>query len=252
LAAEAEDRLIETRLADGPDAASNRASVLYRLGEIRSRLGETEEAERRFNEAADAYLMLGDAEFAAAAKIGLARVATANRRYREAIGIFERVIEESSGFPTFNVIEDGPADALNLWMWLLVETKQPERLYEATAVALPLLDPTGSRLMRIALARALVLRGRSAEELGYTEEAVEMYEKAIASYDRIDPPDPDTEIYLDPAITTLPALLSKLGREKDELAAWAQVVDRLRGNKSALARAAAEPVKSCETVWSEV
>lgn len=245
LAAETEDELRRTASVDDPTAAQEHADQLSKLGEIRVRLGESREAERLLDESADAYLMLGSQEGrngAAAARLRQAAAAAADGRTREALGIIERMIDQLGGVPTFAGIPDvpggpgqGTAAVVGLWLVLIEEVENYDRLYEAAGIAIPLLDPDGSTTERVVLGKAFVWRARAAEELGYTAEAVEFYEKGIAQLRG--EASADTDGFLDASMLTVAALLSQLDRTEEASAAYERVATELKGDKKLLVRA---------------
>jgi tetratricopeptide (TPR) repeat protein len=240
LAAHTERVLEETANADDPKLAARYALELFRLGQIRAQLGESQEAERLFDESAVANCKLDSPstrESAAAARIMQSSLAMADGRNEEALEIIERMIEWFGGFPKFEGVPNGPAVGIDLWLGLLAKAKDYERLYEASGTAIELLDPVGSRQERIILARALARRASSADDLGYRDEAVTTYEQSLAQFDRVDPPVAADDL-LDHAIVRVPTLLSELGREEELPAAYARIVERLAGSKKLLARAA--------------
>jgi tetratricopeptide (TPR) repeat protein len=108
-------------------------------------------------------------------------------------------------------------------MLLLSEQKDYERLYDAASTSLSLLDPTGPAKQRIVIARAMAARAAAARALGRNEEAIDMYEQAIALYEAEDPELLRGSEQAD-AFGDLAALLSDLGREREALALNARML----------------------------
>jgi tetratricopeptide (TPR) repeat protein len=239
LAAETERDLAEIAAAGDPRLAGRRAVTLHRLGGIRARLGEWEKAERLYDEAANTFWELGspsERQFAAAERLSQSNMAMADGRYEQALEIIERLIEQFGGFPKLEGIPAQPAVGLRLWLTLLEKLGDSERLYEATGVALALLDPGGSTAERGVLAMALAQRAGSADELGYTDEALELYEQAITSLEGVDQAGASEHLYH--AILRVATLLGELDRTEEANAAFARIIERFNGNKGLQARAA--------------
>lgn len=230
LAAETEVVIARTADAANPKLAQEHAQELFRLGEIRRRLGEAPEAERLFAESADANLALGTAlgaELAAMSRIGLASMAVKDERYHEACRHVERMIDLNGGFPTLEILKQGPIRALGLWLLVLEKTENYERLYDASNIALGLIDPRESPTNRVAHSQALALRAKSADELGHAEEAVDLYEKAIAQLEE-DEPAPERDRQLNHAMLRVPVLLGELDRDEEASDAITRL-ERLQG-----------------------
>ena len=240
MAARIERDLPELAAADDPELAATHAYGLFTLGRIGHQLGEWETAERRFDEAANAFWELGsrsDRQFAASMRLSQASMAMADGRDLQALGIVERMIEQFDGFPDLGEIPEQPALGLRLWLTLLEKTGEYERLHEATGVALALLDPAGSTAERDVLAIAVAQRARSADNLGYAAETlVELYEQAINALEGLDVAGADE--YLDHAILRVAPLLGELERTEEANAAFARVIERFTGNEEPEARAA--------------
>jgi tetratricopeptide (TPR) repeat protein len=247
-AAEYEGVLEETTNADDPELVEKNAMQLLTLGGLYVALHDFERAERLVDELADLNRRLDSPvarELAAAASIQLAIMVANDDRHREALTIVEGVVVRCGGFPRFDLIPVNPAAAATLdpgvtgvllWLSLLEEFEDYERLYEAAGITLPMLNPTGSTNERVVLGKAFVWRARAAEHLGYKDEAVEMYEKGIAQLQGEDPA--ETEGYLDAAVMMVPALLSELDRHEEASAAYARAAKQFKGDKRPLARVA--------------
>lgn len=177
-AAEGERALREIPSAGNPKVAGRRAGTQFELGRIRDRLGESRAAERHFADAATGFWELGHRDFAAQARISQARTAMAGGRDREALAILDQMVEQFGGFPTLDTLPISPAAALSMWLLLIERSNDQKRLYDATGVALGMLDPHGSTRDHVAFSKALAWRARSADAPGYTDEAVETYQKA--------------------------------------------------------------------------
>jgi tetratricopeptide (TPR) repeat protein len=196
-----------------PEESGRYALKLAYLGEVRLRLGEFKEAELLFKGAVVAYEKLGsahDMELAAVARYSQASSAAADRRMSEALELVERMITVDSDFSMLKFAPQVWASAIELWLMLLEQVGDDARLYEASGIALELLEPAGPTTP-LAVSRALFLRAQSAEALGRKEEAVALYERAIAqlegneaSFGRDD--------YLNRAMLRVAVLLRELGR----------------------------------------
>ena len=246
LEAETERIIADLRSRDDPSLGRRYSRELFRLGEIRARLGRLDEAEILFDEAASVALTLdetSDIEFAAVNRLRQASLAGTAGRHQDALAIIERMVSSLGGFPKLEGIPGGAAPGLQMWLGLLQEVGDTQRLYEASGVALELLSPPVSREMRVALLRAYVFRGRAAKALGYADEAVEMYTRAIAQADRVRPPLIDDPL-LESAILCLPEVLELVGRDDDLPAAWAQIVSRLGSSKSFTSRTAVRAARA--------
>jgi tetratricopeptide (TPR) repeat protein len=235
LAKETERVLGEAANPDAPDYAEN----LYTLGRIRDRLGERKIAEKLLEQAATAYLKLDTPRaenYAMNAMVKQAASAAKDDRNKEALEIMERMIERFDGIPRFEGVPEWQPGALDLWMVLLekVKAKDHEGLYEASGTALDLLDPAGPTTERGVLVRTLVRRAESAQHLGYNDEAVGMYEKAI-EYSAGDASDL-TSKYLDRAIPEVAELLGDMGRTDEATVAYARSMERFRNRKELWAR----------------
>jgi len=228
------ERAVDYLRSQGDASLEQRYSrELFKLGEIRARLGRIDEAETLFDESARLALKLGetsDIEFAAATRLRQASVAAAAGRHHDALAIIDRMVSSLGGFPKLEGL-GGAAPGLQLWLTLLHTVGDTQRLYEASGVALELLSPPVSREMRIVLLRACVFRGRTAKALGYADEAIEMYTRAIAQADKVRPPLIDDPL-LESAILNLPGLLEQVDRDDGLPAAYAQIVSRLASSKT--------------------
>jgi tetratricopeptide (TPR) repeat protein len=234
-AAEGDRALREIPSAGNAKVAGRRAGTQYELGRIRNRLGESREAERLFAEAASGFWELGHREFSALARFSQVNAAVVDGRTKEALTIMERTIEQFEGFPKLENTRIGAASGLSMWLWLLGKANDQKRLYEAAGIALGMLDPSGSTKERVAFGKALAWRARSADALGYKDEAAELYEKAIASLAR-EEPNETLDALLDDAISRAPQLLSDLERDEEAAAAYARTIERFETKKKLSAR----------------
>jgi tetratricopeptide (TPR) repeat protein len=235
LANETERVLEEAATPDAPDYAEN----LYTLGRVRDRLGERKIAEKLLGQAADAYLKVDTPRarnYAMNAMVKQAASAAKDDRNEEALETMEHMIERFDGIPRFDGVPEWQPGALDLWMALLekAKAKDHEGLYQATGGALDLLDPAGPTMERGVLVRTLVRRAESAQHLGYKDEAVETYEKAI-EYSEGDDSDLTSE-YLDRAIPEVAELLAELGRTDEATLAYARSMERFKNRKELWAR----------------
>jgi tetratricopeptide (TPR) repeat protein len=238
-AAEGERALREIPSAGNPKVAGRRAATQFQLARIRDRLGESREAERLFGEAATGFWELGspsDRDFAAGARISQARIAMAAGRDKEALAILDRMVEQFGGFPTLENVPISPAGALSVWLLLLERADDQKRLYDAAGVALEMLDPHGSARDHGAFGKALAWRARSADELGYTDEAVELYQKAITWLEQ-EEPNSDVDALLDHAVQRVAPLLDDLGRDEEAAAAYKRIIERFKAKKTFRSRA---------------
>jgi tetratricopeptide (TPR) repeat protein len=230
LAAETEATIAQTASATDPELAEKRARALFGLAEIRRRLGDVQEAERLLVESADVNLALGSAvgaERAALSRLTLAGLAVKAEHYSEACAHIEQMIKLNDGFPRFEHTKQGPTKALQIWLLALEKTKNFSRLYDASTTALEMLDPTASPSHREVHSQALALHGKSADELGHQEEAVDFYERAISRLEE-EEPSPDRDWLLNHAILRVPVLLGELDRD-DEAADAVARLERLQG-----------------------
>jgi tetratricopeptide (TPR) repeat protein len=245
--ADASEAVIEqTTGAADPESAQKRAGELFRLGGIRRRLGDIPEAERILAEAADANLALGTplgAERAAMSRVSLAAMAAKSERYREACEHIEGMIELNGGLPTFELTKQKPGLVLQLWLGMLAKIEEYERLYQASGVALKVLDPAQSPAQRVVLGQALALRARSANELGRPKEAVDLYERAIALLES-EEPSSERDHYLNHALIALPSVLTDLDRFSEASDAVKQL-EGLQGKHPLL-----KSVRSASRLWA--
>jgi tetratricopeptide (TPR) repeat protein len=216
--------------ANARNIARRRAATQFKLGRIRVELGQSREAESLFAQAASGFWELGspsDRDLAAWARIRQAATAAEARRTEEALAILDKMIEQFGGFPTLDNVPSGPADALSMWLRLLEQTNDPRRLYEAAGVALAMLDPQE----HAAFCTALACRAGSADELGYSEEAVTVYEQAIAWAEE-EQPDLPIDAFLDHAMRRVAALLDDLGRDEEAAAAYRRLIERFKAKRT--------------------
>jgi tetratricopeptide (TPR) repeat protein len=227
LAQETERVLTETSNGADPTAAQKHAKELFRLGEIHARLGEAQEAERLFDESASASLKLDEPvylEVAAMARIRQSSLVMADGRFAEALEILDNLVEQHDGFPKFETFVDMRSSGLEAWLWLVEEAGDNQRLYDAAGIALDRLDPAGSKQERVLIAEALVQRGRTADKLGYSDEAIEMYRNAVVRCEQEGPEVPDG--YLLEATGRLAVLLARTDRDDEASTFFAQLIER--------------------------
>jgi tetratricopeptide (TPR) repeat protein len=235
LAREGERALREIPSAGNPKVAGRRAATQFELGRVHDRLGEPREAERHFAEAATGLWELGYRDFSAAARLSQVRTAAADGRKKEALTTMERMVEQFGGFPTLENARIRPAAGLSMWLWLLGDASDYKRLYEASGIALAMLDPSVSTNERVSFGKALAWRARSADELGNKDEAVEMYQKAIASLEQ-EESEEELDALLDHAISTVAQVLFDLDRDDEAAAAYARTIERFKGKRTLSAR----------------
>ncbi len=225
LAEETERLVAQTFVAVDNDGAQKHANELFRLGEIRARLGQHAEAERTFDQAATAFLKPGsplNREWAAMAIIRKSTVAADDGRFADALAIIERLVEQFGGFPKFELVPAPTEVALDGWMLLLEHLENYERLYVVAGISLDLLNPAGPANERVVIARAFARRAKAARGLGRNDEAVELYEQAIARFKAEDASLAGRELI--EATANLTELQSELGLVKESLNAFAQMV----------------------------
>lgn len=238
MAADAERFIKETANADAPGTATIHANKLYELGRIRVRLGEFKKAETLLSQAATAYADLDSPranKFATNARLRQAAAAAEAGHYSDALGTIEPLVERLDDLDGFEELSGGRAAPLDLWM-LMLEAARPEdhqRLYEAAGTALELLDPSNPPSDRGVLVRTLVRRAESAHQLGRVDEAVEMYQRAIACRDD---DSAATREYLDRAFPQFASLLTELGRIDEARVAYRCSLDRFERRKGLVAR----------------
>jgi tetratricopeptide (TPR) repeat protein len=235
LAREGDRALREIPSTGDRKVAGRRAATQFELGRVHDRLGEPRKAERYFAEAGTGLWELGYRDFSAAARLSQIRIAVADGRKKEALTTMERMVEQFGGFPTLENARIRPAAGLTMWLWLLDEANDYKRLYEVSGIALAMLDPSVSTNERVSFGKALAWRATSADELGYKDEAVEMYEKAIASLER-EESDEGVDALLDHAISTVAQVLFELDRDEEAAAAYARTIERFKGRKTLSAR----------------
>ena len=119
-----------------------------------------------------------------------------------------------------------PADGVCLWLVLLEEGEEWERLYEAAGIAFALLDPADPTTDQAVLTKAVLARATAAHELDFDDEAVATYEKAMARLEAEEPPRPGND--LAEAMSSVAVLLTELGREDEAAAAWARLFGRFK------------------------
>lgn len=218
LAAETERLVAQTFVAPSREVAQKHANELFRLGEIRARLGEHREAERIFDQAATAFWTLGsplNREWAASSRIRQSSVAADEGRFDEALAVIERMVEQFGGFPTFEQLPLRRHVVLDMWMLLVEQAEDYERLYVVAGTSLELLDPAGPTDERIVIARTAAKRANAAHVLGRNDEAVELYEKAIAGFKIEDPAVVGNELIH--ATAKLTEVQAELGIENESL-----------------------------------
>jgi tetratricopeptide (TPR) repeat protein len=239
LAAETEGAIEETATRHNSQVALRHAAALLKLGRIRLQLGELREADRLFRHGESAAWALNSQtgrELAATAKVLQAALAGKEGNNKEALAIFDRIVTQFGGMPTFETLPMSQAALFGVWLGLLDDAKQYERLYEATDMAIAALDPSQSPEERITVGQAYARRARSAEHLGHKQDAIELYEKAIVILEAEKEGDEMTTWLLDRAVTSVPSLLSDLHRDADAAIAYQRSLTRLRSNKTLWAR----------------
>jgi tetratricopeptide (TPR) repeat protein len=218
LAAETERIVAQTTIALDQGTARKHAGALLKLGELRARLDEPREAERAFDAATVAFWKLvspSSRERAAFARIRQASVAMGDGRADDALAILERLVGQFGGFPKFSELPDNRRLGLGIWTLLLEMTEDYGRLYEVAGMALELLDPAGPTKERIEIARIAAKRANAAHVLGRNDEAVELYEKAIAGFRVEDPAVVGKELIN--ATAKLTEVQTELGIENESL-----------------------------------
>jgi tetratricopeptide (TPR) repeat protein len=201
----------------------------FRLGHIRDQLGESQDADRLYAEAATGYWELGspsDRDLAALARTAQAKAAMSAGRDKEALTIMDQMVEQFGGFPAMESTSGGPTAALCMWLHLLAEANDP-RLYEAAGVALGMIDPKN----HLAFSTALGARAGSADVLGDKVNMVETYEKAIAWVEQ-EQPDLPMDAFLDRAVERVAGLLYDLGSDEEAAAAYKRVIERFEAKKT--------------------
>jgi tetratricopeptide (TPR) repeat protein len=235
---ELEIRAAQPVLPGQQDAARGHAIALFMLAEVRYRLGEKPEAERLVEQAAE-YVVKDGKELsqrvAAGMRIRQASWLLNDGHARRALDVVERMIEEHGGFPKVEVIPVTDAAGIELWLVLVKYVGDSERLYAATAVAMERLRSDGPSEERGVLRRAIAMRAATAQALGHLDEAAELYQRAIALFER-EEFEADRE-YHDHAVTAVAPLLYDLGRKDEAAAAYRRIIDRLDDIKSLRARA---------------
>jgi tetratricopeptide (TPR) repeat protein len=227
LAAESQEAL--DAVAGDPALAEQYVWELTRLAEFRRRLGETDMAVHLWEEAADLGSRLGSANATEAVTLSmfmLAAVASNQKRYREARGVIDRVIE-LYGIPQFEPSPDGPAVFVNAWLEVLEHLEDWDGLYRASGLVLETLVPDRSALQRATTGKALVRRAMSAERLGRSaDEMLGLLQRALSEFDAMDEGEAkaseDTDWYRNRALGEIPGLLIKLGRKDEVPAAFAR------------------------------
>lgn len=238
LAAETERALDETANPGNEEDSLQHANKLLSLGEIRFQLGELPEAERLCEQSAAAFwkvdLPAGKLG-AAAACIRQSTAAMADGRYDDALGIIERLVERCGGFPDFRDVPDflGAAEimrvgGLGAWLLLCTLVEDDGRLYEAAGTALALLDPDASPAERDLVGQALVGRAKTADTLGHSQEAIEMYEKAIAWLEAEDPAKAGGRQA--ECLLRLAVVLGNLDRDEEATEVFARIATRFASN----------------------
>jgi hypothetical protein len=217
LAAETELVVAESADSDDSSVAQKHVAALLKLGETRARLGDWKAAESVLQEAVEEGLKLGSDAGRSVSTYSmnlLAAKAAADGHSSEALTIFDRMIEMNGGFPTFEAAPRRLVSTLDLWLTLLETIKDWERLYAASGVALGLLDPPASPEHRVERGKALMWRGRCAEHLGQNEEALDLYEQAIAQLEGEEDL-LNADNFYNWAITRAVSLYADLGRSEE-------------------------------------
>lgn len=237
LAAETEQVVEQTASAHNSQIARQHAVALLKLGRIRQQLGEAREAERILQRAETAAWALNTPdgrELAATAKVGQAAFAMKEGRNQEALAMIERMVKQFGGVPEFRLTPRWPA-VFGMWLALLEEAKQYQRLYEVAGIALDRLDPSDSADQRAMVGKVYAWQARSAEQLGRKAEAVELHEKAIAILEA-EEEDSTSEYLLHRAVANVAGLLSDLDRDEEASLAYERVVERLSAKQGLWAR----------------
>ena len=214
-----------------PEESRNYALKLAYLGDLRQQLGEFQDAERLFGEAVVAYERLGsahDMELAAVARYSQASSAAINGRMGDALAMIEHIIEVDSDCSMLKWAPQMRGSAIELWLLLLEQAGDDARLYEASGIALELLETAGPTTP-LAVGRAVFMRAQSADHLGHNEEAVALYETAIARLEGNEPSSARDD-YLNRAMLRVAVLLQDLGRA-DEASDAIMRLERFRGKR---------------------
>lgn len=184
VAAELERAVDQPRETRTKDEALKHAHDLFRLGEVRFRLDEMSEAERRLGESASAFSKIDGQvgrDWVAVVRLMQARVPMAEGRFDDALAIVESAVS-TNGFPRDERLKDARNELADTWLLLLAQHNDDERLYVAAGVALDQLDANGPEKEQLVVARASGRRGDAARGLGRGEEAVELYEHAVSHF----------------------------------------------------------------------
>lgn len=141
------------------------------------------------------------------------------------------MIDEQGGVPTLEGFARAMYGWLGLWLRLLQEAQDQPRLYEASAIALSILDPEQSQAERQWVAEALARHAGSADHLGLVEEALQYYQRAIPLLEEFDSEKP-VHMLLDHAISRVLTLQHTLRNEEEARIAAYRAIDRFKGTKN--------------------
>jgi len=185
-----EERVRLTAEAQDRRGINTHALALYKLANVRLKLGETAEAALHAQRAADLWRNDGaplQSEYSAAARILQAAALAYGGKPAEALAVFESIVDECDGIPDIT-LERVLASGLELWMRLLHDSGDFGRQYEVTGLVLLRLDPNAADdLDRQVYLEAHVGRAIAAYNLGYAQEALELLDHALTLFQAENP-----------------------------------------------------------------
>ncbi|HEX3618233.1 MAG TPA: hypothetical protein VHU61_16935 [Solirubrobacteraceae bacterium] len=144
------------------------------------------------------------------------------------------MIEFNSGFPELESIPGMLPVGLGVGLLGLDRINDARRLYDASGVALCMLDPTEPSHAQT-LGMTLAWRAKSAEELGLQSEAAATYRRAISILEATDLGDTGEHL-LGHSVTSLATLLVELDRDQEAADAFRHAAAHYSRKKRLLAR----------------
>ncbi len=201
-----------------------RGAALAKLGDIRSRQGRHDEAARLHGEAASVWWQAEPLKgFALMAWMQQATDLFRLAQFDEALETIEHIIAIDDGFPDFVQLPSMLTAGLSMWLFLVEETRDYERLYKAGEAAISRIQSVDTPQSREVLARALTAKATAEHAFGKYEDALRLFEEAIdqCSVHELALSEP-----LSRAMLRRAALLDECGDSQQASAAYGDLLNR--------------------------